>query len=245
MGVVCDVRLVGYEDDGVAACMKLIEQVHDFHARFGLNFSGGVVGEVYVFFVPPRGLNGKWFALPAGQLVRLMEHSTFKANIGKCPFGAFNSLGCRRSVVNEWQLDVMQGGGAGQQIEGLKDETDFLVSNACQLVIVQLTDELPIEPVLAFGGSVEAADQIHERGLARSGWTHDRDILIVADPHRDPAQRLDLLFRTHVIGSPEVFNHDHVAGRGAGLGRLNLGADNVQSHANHILCGQLWKTFPV
>ncbi len=60
----------------------------------------------------------------------------------------------------------MEGSGAGEQIEGLKDEADLLVADAGELVVVQLADQLAVEPVFALGRGVKAADEVHERGLA-------------------------------------------------------------------------------
>ncbi len=53
--------------------------------------------------------------------------------------------------------------GAGEQVEGLEDESDFLVADAREFVVVEFADELAVEPVFALGGRVEAADQVHQR----------------------------------------------------------------------------------
>ena len=143
------------------------------------------------------------------------------------------------AVVDERQLDVVQRGGAGQQVEGLEDEADLLVADAGQLVVVQLADQLAVEPVFALGGRVQAADQVHQRGLAGAGGAHDGDVLVVLDAHGDAAQRLHLLLGAHVVGAPEVLDDDDVA---AGPGRRLrdvFGADAVQSHPNLFLCRSL------
>jgi hypothetical protein len=44
----------------------------------------------------------------------------------------------RGSVIDERQLDVVERGGAGEEIEGLEDEADFLIANAGEFVVVQL-----------------------------------------------------------------------------------------------------------
>ena len=49
----------------------------------------------------------------------------------------------RDAGVDQRQLDVVQRGGARQQVERLKDEADLLVADARQLVVVHLADLLP------------------------------------------------------------------------------------------------------
>ena len=51
--------------------------------------------------------------------------------------------------IDQRQLDVVQRGGAGQQVEGLEDEPDLLVADPGQLVVAQLRDPVAVEPVLA------------------------------------------------------------------------------------------------
>ena len=126
----------------------------------------------------------------------------------------------------------MQRGGARQQVEGLEDESDFLVADAGELVVVEFADELAVEPVLAFGWGVEAADEIHQRRFAGAGGAHDGDVFVVLDAEVDAAQGMDLLLRSHVVGAPEIFDDDHVAVGSGRLLRFHLGYDAVQCHLN-------------
>ena len=154
----------------------------------------------------------------------------FKADVGEGLLGARDALGGGGAVIDEGQLHVVQRRGAGEEIEGLEDEADFLVADAGELVVVEIADELVVEPVLAFGGRIKAADEVHQRGLARSGWAHDGDILIAANAQRDAAQGLDLLLRAHVVGAPKVFDDDDVVGVDDRRLRKFFDADAVQSH---------------
>ena len=64
-------------------------------------------------------------------------HARFQAHRGQRAFGALDALFTGDAGVDQRQLDVVQGGGAGQQVEGLKDEADFFVADARQFVVVQ------------------------------------------------------------------------------------------------------------
>jgi hypothetical protein len=149
MGVLGDVGLVGDEHDGVAAGVEGVEEGHDLEAGFGVEVAGGLVGEDDGGVVDQGAGDGDALALAAGELVGLVVHARFEADVGERLLGALDALGGGRAVVDERQLDVVQRGGAGQQVEGLEDEADFLVADAGELVVVQLADQLAVEPVAA------------------------------------------------------------------------------------------------
>ena len=62
-----------------------------------------------------------------------------------------DALGGRGAVVDEGQLDVVERGGAGEEVEGLEDEADLLVADAGELVVVELGDVVAVEPVACPG----------------------------------------------------------------------------------------------
>ncbi len=166
MGIVGDFGLMGDEHDGVAVGVQGVKQGHDFEAGLGVEVSGGLVGEDDGGPVDQGAGDGHTLALAAGELVGLVVHARFEADIGERFLGAGDAGGRGCAVIDQWQLDVVEGSGAGEQIEGLKDEADLLVADAGELVVVQLADQLAVEPVFALGRGVKAADEVHERGLA-------------------------------------------------------------------------------
>ena len=125
--------------------------------------------------------------------------------------GALDALLGGHAGVNQRQLHVVQRSGAGQQVEGLEDEADFLVADARQFVVIQFADQLAVQPVAALAGRVQAADQVHQRGFARARRAHDGDVLVALDADVDAAQRVHLLLRAHVVGLPQVFGADDAA----------------------------------
>src|SRR5436190_12039908 len=72
------------------------------------------------------------------------------------------------AAVEQRQLDVLEGGGAGEQVEHLKHEADFRVAYGRELIAREPRDVLTVEPVHTIGRPVETAEQIHERRLARA-----------------------------------------------------------------------------
>ena len=88
--------------------------------------------------------------------------------------------------VDQRQLDVVQRRRARQQVEGLEDEPDLLVPDPGQLVVVHLADLLAVQQVAALARRVEAADQVHQRGLARPRRPHDGHVLAALDAQMTP-----------------------------------------------------------
>ena len=211
MGVLGDVRLVGDEDDGVAFGVKLVEEGHDLVAGLGVEVSGGLVGEDDGRVVDEGTGDGDALSLTAGELVGLVQHAGAEVDVLEGGFGALFALVGGGSVVDQGQLDVVERGGPGQQVEGLEDEADLLVTDASQLVVVELGDVVSVEPVLALRGRVEAADEVHQRGFSGAGGPHDGDVFVVADAEIDAAEGVNLLI-THLIGLPEIIGDDDITG---------------------------------
>ncbi len=223
MGVFGDVGFVGDHDDGVAMGVEGIEQGHDLKAGLGVEVAGGLVREDDGWTVDEGAGDGYALTLAAGELVGLVVHARVEAYVGEGFLGALDALGGGGAVVDEGQLDVVEGGGAGQKVEGLEDEADFLVADAGELVVVELADQLAVEPVAALGGGIEAADEVHEGGFAGAGGTHDGHVFVMADGHGDAAQGLDLLLGAHIVGAPEIFHDDDFTfGRGADCARGSM-----------------------
>src|SRR4029079_6203724 len=123
-------------------------------------------------------------------------------------FRAFLAVLRGYAGVDQRQLHVVQRGRARKQVEGLKDEPDLLIADAGQLVVVLLAHLLAVQQVAALARRVQAADQVHQRGLARARGPHDRDVLAAFDFDVDSAEGVDFL-TAHHVGLPEVAGFDN------------------------------------
>ena len=70
---------------------------------------------------------------------------------------------------------------------------------------------LAVEPILARSRMVEAAEDVHQRGLAGARGAHQRHHLAAVDRERDAAQHRDVDF-AQVIGLVDVFESDQFHG---------------------------------
>src|SRR6266481_5877964 len=212
VGVFGDVRLVGDQNYGVALLVQLREQGHDLIAGLRIQVAGGFVGQDDRGLIDQGAGNGNALTLAAGELVRLVIHARSQVNGLQCAFCPRNSLFRRRTAVDEWQLDVVQRGSSRQQVEGLEDEADFFVANTGGFVVVQLADQISIEPVAPFAGRIQAADQVHQGGFAGPRRSHDGHILAALDVQAHAPKRVYLL-GAHFIGLPQVFRANHAVCR--------------------------------
>ena len=107
------------------------------------------------------------------------------------PLVPFGRLHLAAAVVEQRQLDVVERRRARQQVEALEHEADLPVPDQRQLVLRHPRDVLAVEEVLAAGRPIEAAEDVHQRGLAGPRRAGDGHELARLDVHVGAAQRAD------------------------------------------------------
>ncbi|MEO7028365.1 MAG: hypothetical protein ABI147_03075 [Acidobacteriaceae bacterium] len=77
--------------------------------------------------------------------------------------GCGSSIPAYRSIgVDHWDLDIFDGGGLGQQIEGLKDEADLLRPNLRKLGVTLASNIRAVNLVVSCGRKIKAPEKIEE-----------------------------------------------------------------------------------
>ena len=126
--------------------------------------------------------------------------------------------------------DVLERRGPREEIETLKDEAELFRPHQRPLVRRKSAHFLAVEPILARGRMVQAAEDVHQGGLAGARSAHQRHHLASADGERDAAQHRDFHF-AQVVRLVDVFKSNEFHGsvsrklhwprrRSAALGRL-------------------------
>src|SRR5690242_4299124 len=163
MGAGGDVTLMGHQDDCVAGLMKAIKQIHDFFAGGGIEVSGRLICEDNGGIIDQGAGDCDPLPLAPGKLIGAMVHAVAQFHHAKHLVSALEPFFGRSPVVDERQFDIVECRGARQQVEGLEDKPDFLITNIGKFVVRQFADQPSVQPVLAVGGGVKAADQVHQR----------------------------------------------------------------------------------
>ena len=114
----------------------------------------------------------------------------------------------------------------GRRLKLWKTKPSLAVRTSGPLVRRQLAHLLAVEPELARGGPVEAAEDVHQRGLAGAGGAHQRHHLARLDRQRDAVEHRDVDF-AQVIGLRDVFQPDEFHGTSSLPPLRNLGANGL------------------
>ena len=135
--------------------------------------------------------------------------------------GAALALGTRAIGVGERQHDVLQHGHARQQVEALEHEPDLGRADLGELVVGELGHIEAREQIGARGGGVQAAEDVHEGRLARSGRAGDGDELAGVDGEVDIVEHM----RESGFGLEDAVDAAHVddGSHGHALQRVRRG----------------------
>ena len=124
-----------------------------------------------------------------------MREPGAEADLVKQPFRALASAVAQRGVVvrKRRHQNIFQHGALRQEVMRLENETDLTVTHRGDLDIIDPAQILAVEQHLAAGGSVECADNVQQRALARTGRPDDGDRFGAPDFHRDVPQNRNRL----------------------------------------------------
>jgi hypothetical protein len=92
-------------------------------------------------------------------------------------------------AVNQRQLDVLSRGGARQQIKILEDEADLAIPDIGKLVSVQSGNIGAVQNIMTRSRSIQATQDIHQRGLSGTARSHERNEFAALDFDRHSSHR--------------------------------------------------------
>src|SRR5215204_6508109 len=118
-----------------------------------------------------------------------MLHAIGEADPRKCGARTLAPGPPSDTAIDERQLDVLECGGPCQQLKRLEDETDLAIAEIRERIVAEATHVSAAQPIHARAGRVEAAKDVEQRALARTGCADDGDVLAANDGEADLAQR--------------------------------------------------------
>src|SRR5437762_532346 len=178
----------------------------------------GLVGEDHGRIVDERAGDRDALLLAARELARLMVLTVGERQGGEARPGAGAAVAGGHTRVEQGQLDVLEGGRPGEEVELLEDEADLRVPDPRERVRGEAGNVLAVDDVATGGRRVEAPEEVHEGGLPGTRRSHHRDELTVLDRHRDPAERVDRV-RPQVVVLRQAFGGDDRSGHDYSLRR--------------------------
>ena len=193
--------------------VQLGEDVHDVLAAFGVERAGGFIGKDDAAAVHERPGDGNALLLAAGKLVGLVLQLVRQAQIREQGLGPVKARLFVHPGVYGGKGHVFRGGQRGEQVVALEDEPDALPAQFRELVAVQRADVHAADAADPGRLGVEAAQDVHERRLARSGLSDDGDEIAFLDGKGHVLQHMDA-----VLPGPEelvdAFGFDDFHSRG-------------------------------
>ena len=189
--------------------VQLLEHAQDLHAAPGVQVPGRLVGEEELRAVDQRPRDGHALLLAAGELRGFVVHAVAQAHALEHLRRALAPFAFRPGVgrVADRHHHVLQRARPRKQVERLEDEADHAVAQVRALVGGGAGDLVAVQPVLAGGRVVQAAEDVHQGALPRAADAHERDQLAAVNGERDPLQHRQVNL-AEVIGLVDVLESE-------------------------------------
>src|SRR3954451_25373400 len=117
-----------------------------------------------------------------------MIETMAKPDLAEHALGARGRVGPLQAPDEERHGDILRGAELGQQVMELEDEGERACARLRALCFAHLADRAALHEYLSGGGPIEAAQEMQERRLSRSGAPHDGDTLAAMDFEIAPEQ---------------------------------------------------------
>src|ERR1051326_2176187 len=121
--------------------------------------------------------------------------------------GPLSALFGRDATINHRQLDILNHVQLGQQIKKLEDKPNLAIANRRKLARGSIVDHNAIESNRPGSRSIQAAEDMHQRGLAAARGANDRNELTFVNIELDIIQRANF-FIAKAINLTDVAEFD-------------------------------------
>ena len=174
VGIVGHFRVVGDQHDGLAVFPgKAPDHLHDLNGGFRIQVAGGFVGEHHVRPGQEGAGDARPLLLAAGHLAGIVMQPVGQAHLAKHSGGSPLPLGPGYAPEHKGQGHVFHGGQGGQQVIGLKHESQMLLPEFGQRLFGKLADGDPADGDLAPGGLFHTGQLIEQRAFAGARGAED------------------------------------------------------------------------
>ena len=216
VGIGRDVGFMRDDNDRNAPlAVERLKRHHDLMRRLGIEIAGGFIRKQQNRIVDQGARDGDALLLSAGQLPGCIALAIGQTKEFQAMPAPVRCARCRSKPprgIEQGQRDILDRTGAGEKVEALKDKTQPFAADAREFRLRQPRDIDALQIILSAGRPIQAAEQRHQRGLPRSGRSHDGDEFAGLDGQIDAAQRMhvdvaDVIGPRHVHDSDDWFRH--------------------------------------
>ncbi len=162
VGIGRHLRLMRYQDDGQPLfAVEAGDRGHDFGRGLRIDIAGRLVGQQDRRVMDQGASDGDALLLTARQLIGMVLLPGAEAKLFESPSRAVETA-LHLSGIEERECDILDRGGAGQQIEALEYEADALAANAGKVGFGQGGGVDAFQQITPAGRLIEAAQDIHQ-----------------------------------------------------------------------------------
>ena len=178
-------RIVGDEDDGETLPVKSPDPGHQLLAAGRVEGARRFVGQDYLPAVHERPRHGDTLLFAARELRRPVRDAVPETQSLQQADSPLPALPGGHPDVGAGQPDILGRRLVGQQVVALEDETERLSPRLGALVRREPGNVPPLQLEASGRRRIHQAEDVHQRGLSRSGGTDDGDEFTRFDPQVD------------------------------------------------------------
>lgn len=183
------------------------ENVENFGGGSGIQIAGRFVSDDQARIGDEGACDGDTLFLAAGKLFGQMMHARAEADEFESDFDLFLASAAGKLGEQERQFDVFERGEDRNQIERLENKSDVLISPIGELRFVEARDFDALHEAFAFGGAIDAGDDVKQRAFSGTGRAHEREKFAAGDIEGNVVEGCDVDFAL-AINLGEISDRD-------------------------------------
>ena len=196
--LLCEFRIVRHHDDE-PVFRDLLQQLHNLHRGIGVQGARRLIRQENIRVVHQGAGNGDTLHLSAGHLVRFLLKLIPETDPAQSLLGTATAFGVRHTRNRQRQLHICQYRLVRDQVIGLEDKTDGMISVCVPVRISELSCRSSVDDQVSGAEAVQSADDIQKCGLAAAGMTQDRNELALTEFEIDSLERVHPGIGNHIV----------------------------------------------
>ena len=169
----------GENRGGVLFASEALQKIKDQSTCGGVEIAGGLIREEEFRRMHQSASDGNALHLAAGELVRITIAEAIELDPAQTFAGGGAGMG--NASEQKRQLDIFVDSEGVEELEGLKNETNFITAQDCEGSVVEAGSWHAINEDGAAGGKIHGAGEIEERGFAASAASNEGEELAGGD----------------------------------------------------------------
>ena len=193
IGLRRDFRIVGHHNDGMTFAVQLADDFDYILAAGRIQCAGRLVGQNHLAAVHQRAGNRYPLLLAAGKFTGFVLLFAFQAQAVQQFIRPFHPLCMFQSSIHRRQRHIVAGAQGAQQIVALENKAETLAPQTGQFIRRHLRSFGAVHLIRTGRGSIQTAQNIHQRRFTGTGLADDGDKITFFDAEIHVSQHMNLI----------------------------------------------------